>query len=117
MKKVEKKELEQAFALWNKTDKKRKIYYTGNDCNNHKLIGFNNENKRNDKEPDIRVYELDKENKKGDLVCSLWNNESKDKKTLYLTGLTSDNEKIVAFFNSDLKNNQPVIRAYFKNEN
>lgn len=121
MKKVEKeevkKQLEEAFALWKNTGKKGNDYLTGNDCNNHKLVGFYNKEKRNEKEPDIRIYELDSENKIGQSVCSLWNNESKDKKTKYLTGITSDNEKIVAFFNSNCTNNQPIIRAYFKDEN
>lgn len=121
MKKVEKTEpkkaLEQAFALWKNFDKNGKEYYTGNDLNDHKLIAFNNIKKKNENEPDIRVYELNKENEIGDNVASLWSNTSKDGKTNFMSGVTSDDEKLVAFYNSDTSNNKPYLRCYFKDEN
>jgi len=120
MKKVEKetkKQLESAFSLWENIGKNKKEYLTGMDCNDHKLIGFYNTEKKNDREPDVKVYELNDKNEIGTNVASLWINESKDKKVKYLSGLTSDNEKIVAFYNDDTSNNKPLIRAYFKDEN
>lgn len=117
VKKEVKQEMEQAFSLWKNQSKNGTEYYTGTDCNEHKLIGFVNGSKRNEKEPDVNVYELNEENKQGDKVCSLWKNTSKDGKTNYLSGVTSDDERIVAFYNDDTSNNKPFIRAYFKNEN
>lgn len=112
-----KKELESAFSLWENVGKNKKEYLTGIDCNDHKLLGFYNTDKRNEKEPDIKVYELNDKNEIGVNVASLWKNESKDKQVKYLSGVTSDNEKIVAFYNDDTSNNKPLIRAYFKDEN
>lgn len=116
-KKEEKRQLEDAFALWKK-EGKNQVYYTGKDCNGNNITAFVNYNKQNEKQPDIKVYNQNSEGKVKDEVCALWNKESKDKKTTYLTGQTSDKEYIVAFFNLDAPSNQPTIRAYFQeNEN
>lgn len=113
----EKKKQEEAFALWKKTGPKGE-YYIGKDLHNTYLIGFVNTDKKNPNEPDIRVYEQtekDSKEKKKE-VCSLWVNVSK-KHTKYLTGNTSEKEKIVAYFNDDEKDEKrPYIRAYFKDE-
>lgn len=113
----EKKKQEEAFALWKKQGPNGE-YYIGKDLHNTYLIAFVNTDKKNPNEPDIRVYEQtekgSKEKKKE--VCTLWVNVSK-KETKYLSGSTSEKEKIVAYFNEDEKDEKrPYIRAYFKDE-
>ena len=78
---------------------------------------FYNEEKTNDKQPDIQLYQEDKKGNIGDKVVSLWKNESKEGKE-YLTGTTNENEKIVAFFGKE-KNPEskiPYITGYFKED-
>lgn len=102
--------LEEAFALWKNKSKAGNDYLSGVDLHKNKLVGYFNGKKKNPKEPDIRVYTL-VEGKQGQEVASLWTATSKNDKQ-FLTGLTSDKEKLVAFF--DGKEKHPYIRAYFK---
>lgn len=116
----EKKEfnLEEAFVLWRNKSKAGNFYLSGNTseaCGNKKLIGYFISNKQNPKEPDIRIYELNENNEKGNEIASLWENTSKTD-SRYLTGHTSDKdkEKLVAFFGKENEEARPYIRAYFK---
>lgn len=109
-------DLEEAFVLWLNKSKEGKEYLTGKDLNNNKLIGFFNENKSNEKQPDIELYQVNKDGKKGDKVVSLWENESKEGKT-YLTGSTNENEKLVGFYGDKKEEKRPYIKGYFKEEN
>ena len=110
-------DLEEAFVLWlNKSKESKKEYLTGKDLNDSKLIGFFNENKSNEKQPDIELYQINKDGKKGDKVVSLWENESKEGK-IYLTGLTNENEKLVGFYGDKKEEKRPYIKGYFKEEN
>ena len=103
--------LEEAFALWKNKSKSGYDYLSGNDLHKNKLVGYFNTNKKNPKEPDIRVYGTDSDGKQVKEVASLWSTVSKNDKQ-FLTGSTSDKEKLVAFF--DGKEKHPYIRAYFK---
>lgn len=116
-KKEEKKkfDLEEAFVLWLNTSKENKEYYKGYDLNKNSIIGFNVENKTNEKQPDIELFSVDKEGKKSEKVVSLWKNTSKEDKE-YLTGLTNENERIVAFFGEKEDTKRPYIKGYFKEE-
>ena len=111
--------LEQAFVLWRNESKNGKFYLKGKDLHDNKIVGFFNTNKKNPKEPDIRVCEviLDDQCKEstGNEICSLWDNES-SKGTRYLTGTTDEKEKIVAFYGKEHEEMRPYIRAYFKDE-
>lgn len=109
-------DLEEAFVLWLNKSKEGKEYLTGKDLNDSKLIGFFNENKSNEKQPDIELYQVNKDGKKGDKVVSLWENESKEGK-VYLTGVTNENEKLVAFYGDKKEEKRPYIKGYFKEEN
>lgn len=104
--------LEEAFALWKNQSKAGNDYLSGYNLHKEKLVAFFNTNKKNPKEPDVRVYAV-VDGKQDKEVASLWANVSKNEKQ-YLTGMTSDKEKLVAFF--DGKDKHPYIRAYFKEE-
>ena len=77
----ENKDLEVAFVLWKHTAKSGLSYLSGSTPKNKKdsisLVGFFNYNKKNPKEPDVRIYALDDEGNQGDEVCSLWENTAK----------------------------------------
>ena len=108
--------LPEAFVLWENTSKAGMKYLSGNTSEelHTKLVGFYNTNKKNPKEPDIRIYDIDSEGNQGNEVCSLWENISKNE-TRYLTGSTNEQEKIIAFYNNVEENpSRPYIRAYYK---
>ena len=108
--------LPEAFVLWANTSKAGMKYLSGNTSEelHTKLVGFYNTNKKNPKEPDIRIYDIDSEGNQGNEVCSLWENISKNE-TRYLTGSTNEQEKIIAFYNNVEENpSRPYIRAYYK---
>lgn len=110
-----KKELKEAFVLW-KNDTPKGSYlsgYTTFDSNKVKLVGFFNTKKENPNQPDFRIYYTDGKGTKTDLAVSLWENIGKNE-TRYLTGSTSDNEKIIAFYGKEHQEMRPFIRAYFK---
>ena len=111
----EKKEfnLDEAFALWLHTSKDKKEYLRGKDLNENKIVGFFNTNKRNEKEPDIELYQVDEKGNKGDKVVSLWENKSKEGR-VYLSGTTNENEKIVAFYGDKTEEKRPYVKGYFK---
>lgn len=119
---VEKKneKLTEAFVLWEKKSKNGLFYLTGitsTACDEVKrLIAFYNGNKKNPKEPDIRVYSVKEDGKQDVQVASLWNHVSKNEKE-YLTGVSGDQDKLIGFY-ADAEGNmkRPDIRVYFREE-
>ena len=113
-----KKTMKDVMSLWLHTSNNGVEYLTGNlsnDLDGLKVTGFYNKEKKNEKEPDIRVYLLNEDGKTDHVIVSLWNQTSKDNKN-YLSGMTDEKEKVVAFINEDNKDtNKPYIRVYFKN--
>ncbi len=103
--------LTEAFALWKNKSKAGKDYLSGYDLHKNKLVGFFNTNKKNPKEPDVRVYSVNAEGNQDKEVASLWDYISKNEKR-YLTGTTDEKEKLVAFYGKQEK--APYIKAYFK---
>ena len=106
MEKTQRKEL---FALWQKAGKDGKPYFTAKGG----IVGFYNPNKKNPKEPDLRVYIKVKEQLED--YASLWC-EVSDKGNKYLTGtLVHGNVRIVGFINSKAESTkQPYLRFYEK---
>ena len=105
--------MEQAFAMWKNTSKKGTQYFSGGD-GTIKLVGYYNTNKKNPKEPDIRIYQLDAEGKMSkDEYTSLWCNVSKNGKK-FLTGKIGD-QKIVGFIRENATEKQPYFSCYFSN--
>lgn len=110
----EKKDLKEAFALWTNTAASGSEYLTGK-CDDIKLVGFFNTKKKNEKEPDIRIYSTDeKGNRSEEAVASLWKNMSKGGK-YYLSGTDNENKKLVGFYNDNIIEfpNRPYIRVYY----
>lgn len=111
-------QLKESFVLWKNISKANNEYLSGNTLDDpkdtFKLVGFFNTNKKNPKEPDIRIYSLNDEGKQETEVADLWETVSKNENR-YLTGSTNEKEKLIAFYgnNEDLK--RPYIRAYYKN--
>ena len=118
IKETEKKEetnLEEAFVMWKHKAKSGVDYLSGNTKDKIQLMGFFNKNKKNPKEPDVRVYTLDENGKQQDEVCALWESTSKGGNK-YLSG-NSEDDFLVAFYN-DIDGNEklPYIRAYYKKD-
>ena len=107
-------DLEEAFVMWNHKAKSGIEYLTGS-VGKMKLIGFFNKEKKNEKEPDIRIYTIENDEISKEEVASLWNNLSKSKK-YYLTGYDNENIKLLGFYNDSLIEfpNRPYIRVYFR---
>lgn len=103
--------LEELFVLWSKTSKNGLDYLSGQTTDKHQLVGYYNSTKKNPKEPDIRVYLLDEDNKQDHEVCSLWTTESKNG-TEYFSGTTDEKEKVVAFYGDKENPKRPIIKVY-----
>lgn len=110
-------DLKESFVLWKEKAKSGTDYLKGYGLEGKiKLVGFYNTNKKNPKEPDIRIYNINDEGKQDKEVCDLWETVSKNEKR-YLTGSTDDKEKIIAFYTEEQnkEGTRPYIRAYYKN--
>ena len=85
------------LAMWQEKSKNGNVYFTGKTEDGKKLVGFYNlaAQKKNPKEPDIRIYEHKEKLEKPFL--SVWVNVSKSGKK-YLVGLM-ENKKVVGFVN------------------
>jgi len=109
---TEKKDLKEEFALWENTSSKGTVYFTGY-CGDIRLIAFENKNKKNEKEPDIRIYQVYNNELSKETVCSLWKNVSKSGK-YYLSGKDNEGKKLIGFFNDKMIEypDRPIIRVY-----
>ena len=93
------------IALWRKTSKAGKTYFSGKDNTGVELTGFYNINKDNDKAPVLKVYERDDINNE---VLAMWLNTSKSG-IKYLTG-KYNGVRVVGFINDKPK--APYIKIY-----
>ena len=114
-------DLKEALVLWRKEGKNGE-YLTGfvSENKDMKLIAFFNTDKKNPKEPDIRVFESIKQEdgtyKKSETeVASLWTNVDKNDKK-YLTGSTNEKEKLVGWFGQEHQEMRPYVRVYFQKD-
>lgn len=100
------------IALWRKTSKAGKTYFSGMDATGVELTGFYNINKDNDKAPVLRVYKRDDINKE---VLAMWLKTAKSG-VKYLSG-KYDGKNVVGFINDKPKNEKaPYIRIYESEE-
>ena len=110
-----KSRLEQVFALWKRKSKDGKSTYFTGKLGSQNVTAFYVTNKKNLKEPDMRVYAR-AEN--GDLskkpVVSLWCNATKNGKKI-LSGKI-DGKRVVGFINSNATEKQPYISVYWSDE-
>lgn len=112
--KKEEFDLQECFTLWIQESKNGMKYLSGYDFNKNRLVGFYNK-KTNEKQPSIRIYDVDDKGKLGsEELITLWNTEFKSGKK-GLSGNTNENEGIIAFFNTDgTESKKPYIIGYFK---
>lgn len=110
-----KKHLDQVFALWKRKSKDGKsIYFTGK-LGEQNITAFYNLNKKNLKEPDMKVYTRDENgNLSKDPVVSLWCNATKRGKKI-LSGKI-DGKRVVGFINANATEKQPYILVYWSDE-
>ena len=105
-------DLKEAFVLWQKESKNKTFYLNGKDDEGNYLKGFIN-NEKDSKKPKIKVYF---QNEKGDIneeACVLWETTSRTG-NIYLSGYTTDKQKIIAFYSNNKNSNIPYITAYYK---
>ena len=108
---------EQVCALWKKQSKDgKKVYFSGKvEATGEFLTGFYNTNKKNMKEPDLRVYlRDDKGNLSKETFLDLWCNPTKSGKKI-LSGKL-DGKRIVGFINEKASEKQPYISVYVSDE-
>lgn len=115
-KEVKKSELQECVVLWLRESKAGKQYLAGHDFNNNNVLAYFNET-TNEKQPFIRVFALDENNKKSDEIITLWRATSL-KGENYLSGYTDEQEKVIGFYTNNKENEKlPYVRIYFKDEN
>ena len=112
---AEKKKLVGVFALWRKKSKNGGTYFSGKTEGGSFLTGFYVTDKKNLKEPDLRVYAKDSEgNLSEEPFCSLWCNATKNGKKI-LSGKL-DGKRVIGFIKAEAKENQPYISVYYSDE-
>lgn len=112
---AEKKQLQGVFALWKRKSNKGNVYFSGKTEGGSYLTGFYVTDKKNMKEPDLRVYAKDSEgNLSKDPFCSLWVNATKNGKKI-LSG-SVDGKKVIGFINAQADDKKPYISVYFAEE-
>ena len=110
----EKVDLQECFVLWRRVSDKKVEYFTGHDFNKNRIVGFNNE-KKTEKQPDIRVYSVKEDGTRDIEIISLWKTKFASGKE-GLTGVTNENEKLIAFYGDINKEARPYIRGYFRKD-
>ncbi len=110
-----KKRLDQVFALWKRKSKDGKSTYFTGKLGDTNVTAFYVTNKKNLKEPDMRVYTRDQDGKLSkEPVVSLWCNATKNGKKI-LSGKI-DGKRVVGFINSTATEKQPYISVYWSDE-
>lgn len=110
----EKFDLQECFVLWRKVSDKKVEYFTGHDFNKNRIVAFNNE-KKTEKQPDVRVYSVKEDGTRDIEIISLWKTKFASGKE-GLTGVTNENEKLIAFYGDINKEARPYIRGYFRKD-
>lgn len=109
-----KSNLEEVLALW-ESKKGNTVYFTGKTAGDKpiRVVAFLNESKKNEKEPDINIYEQAPKGEKKTQIASLWSIKSKAGKD-YFSGKDNEGKKIVGFINEDTQDGKyPAIRVYY----
>lgn len=113
---AEKKPIVEVFALWKRESNKGSSYFSGKVVDGGaNLTGFYNLDKKNIKEPDLRIYVRDDEgNLSHEPFCSLWCNATKTGKKV-LSGKI-EGRKVVGFIRANATEKQPYINVYWDGE-
>ena len=111
------KNRQQVFALWAQKSKNGLKYFTGTHTDGGKeckVIAFYNQDKKNPKEPDLRIYEQIKKDERwqrGEEITGLWCNFSEKSKKKYLTGKLNK-VRLIGFINDSENPKAPKISVY-----
>lgn len=111
----EKFDLEECAVLWLQESKEGKKYLAGKLPTGEKIIGFYN-NKTNDSQPTFKIYATDDNGSTTDEIITLWETKSKTDK-FYLSGVTNENENVIAFYGNEKEPKKPYVMVYYKDEN
>ena len=114
---AEKKKLQGVFALWKRTSKDgKKTYFTGvSEDKSYNVTAFYNTDKKNLKEPDLKVYVRDDEgNLSKEPLVSLWCNATKNGKKI-LSGKI-DGKRVIGFIRANATEKQPYISVYYSED-
>lgn len=118
-KEVKDSNLKELMSLWLHESANKTKYLTGTAddvTGKFKVVGFFNTNKKNENEPDIRVYEeVEKGQELKEVLVSLWKHTSKGG-TDYMTGKDNEDNKVVAFLGKDNEEKRPYVRIYTQGE-
>ena len=107
--------LKEIFALWKRQSKAGNTYFSGKNSIGENIVGFFNTNKKNPKEPDLKVYYYAGEEIAKEPVLSMWCNVSNNGKK-YLTGKI-DKHRYIGFINGDDQDGKhPYVRIYLREE-
>ena len=109
--------LEQVFALWRRTSKAGKSYFTGKVTigeNGKQLRAFFNTDKKNPKEPDLLIYEYTDNKISKEEFCSMWCNATNNGKK-YLTGKLGE-KRIVGFIYNGDNEKAPYLSVYYSDD-
>lgn len=108
--------LQEVFALWKKESKSGNPYFTGKSVEGISLRGFFVTNKKNPKEPDLRVYTVDEHGNLSEKpITSLWCNVSKKTNHKYLTGALGG-QRVIAFIRNNDNDKQPYVKCYYSED-
>ena len=102
------------FSMWKEKSKNGMQYFTGKTTDGTKLTAFYNTDKKNLKEPDLKVYIRTEDGLSKDPFVSLWCNTSKKGKKL-LSGKI-DGKKVIGFINEKPSEKQPYFQVYWSDE-
>lgn len=115
-------QLTEIMALWLRESKNKNEYLFGTAKESQDVdstfpvLGFFNKTKKNENEPDIRIYEAVAEGDElGESIIALWTNTSKNG-NIYASGKDNEDKKVVAFFGKKEENKCPYIRIYYSEE-
>ena len=118
-KEVKDSNLKELMSLWLHESANGTKYLTGTAddvTGKFKVVGFFNTNKKNENEPDIRVYEeVEKGSVLKEVLVSLWKHTSKGGVD-YMTGKDNEDNKVVAFYGKENEEKRPYVRIYTQGE-
>lgn len=105
-------QMEDLGALWLKIGQNGGQYLSGK-VNGVSVMGFVNKENKNEKQPDITLYQIKDGKREQTSFTAFWVNTSKDGKRKYLTGKIGD-LKIVGFFVKEggVNTKRPYISLY-----
>lgn len=114
-KEVKDSNLVELMSLWLHQSTNGTEYLTGtaeDPTGKFKVVGFFNTNKRDEKDPIVRIYEeVEKGSELKEVLVTLWEHISASGNK-YLTGKDNENTNVVAFYGAKNEEKRPYIRVY-----